>query len=219
MTRKKALPGFTRSLVQFVLLSCVLCFSWFQSFGATNETAGVLPPCCRPLAAQTNYTDKSLFLLDSTWTSDTGRSVKLGVLRGKPQVVAMIFASCQFTCPLTVSDLQRIEAALPPDLRTNVGFTLITFDSVRDTPKVLHAYRAEHGLSTQNWTLLRGEPDDVQELAALLGVVYRQDAKGDFAHSNLITVLNAEGEIVLQQPGINLPPDEIVAKLEAISRP
>jgi protein SCO1/2 len=69
-----------------------------------------------------------------------------------------------------VSDLQRIEAALPENLRTNVGFTLISFDSTRDTPATLQAYRAKRELSTQNWTLLRGEPDDVRELAALLGV-------------------------------------------------
>jgi protein SCO1/2 len=143
----------------------------------------------------------------------------LGVLRGRPQVVAMFFASCQFTCPLTVSDMQRIEAALPENLRTNVGFTLISFDSKRDTPAALKAYRASRELSNQNWTLLRGEPDDVRELAALLGVIYRQDANGSFAHSNVITVLNAEGEIVYQQPGLNLPPDEIVAKLKTISPP
>ena len=120
---------------------------------------------------------------------------------------------------LWVADLQRIEAALPPSLQTNVGFTLISFDSTRDTPTVLKTYRAQHQLSNENWTLLRGEPDDVQELAALLGVIYRKDAKGDFAHSNLITVLNAEGEIVFQQPGLNLPPDEIISKLKTLSSP
>lgn len=189
------------------------------AFGATNETEEALPPCCRALTAPTNYTDKSLYLLDSKWTSDTGREVKLGALRGKPQVVAMFFASCQFTCPLTVSDLRRIEAALPENLRTNVGFTLISFDSVRDTPSALNVFRAKRELSNANWTLLRGDPDDVRELAALLGVIYKQDANGDFAHSNLITVLNAEGEIIFQQPGLNLPPDEIVAKLKAITPP
>lgn len=219
MTRNKAVPGLRRSRVLFVLFSCVLCISWFHSFGATNEVPEVLPPCCRPLAAQTNYTDKSLYLLDSIWTSDTGRQVKFGVLRGKPQIVVMFFASCQYTCPLTVADMQRIEAALPPNLQTNVGFTLISFDSTRDTPTVLKTYRAQHQLSNENWTLLRGEPDDVQELAALLGVIYRKDAKGDFAHSNLITVLNAEGEIVFQQPGLNLPPDEIISKLKTLSSP
>ena len=184
-----------------------------------NENAATVPPCCRHLAAAANYTDKSVYLLDSTWTTDAGQSVKLGTLRGRPQVVAMFFASCQFTCPLTVNDLKNIEAALPADLRTNVGFTLISFDSRRDTPSVLHAYRASHDLLGPDWTLLRGEPEDVRELAALLGVIYKQDAAGNYAHSNLITVLNAEGEIIFQQPGINLPPDEIVAKLKSITTP
>ena len=186
---------------------------------ATRKTAQVLPLCCRPLAAATNYTDKSLFQLESAWTSDANRKGKLGVLRGKPQVVAMFFASCQFTCPLTVSDMQRIEAALPENLRTNTGFLLVSFDSVRDTPAALKAYRAKRELSNQNWTLLRGEPDDVRELAALLGVIYKQDANGDFAHSNVITLLNAEGEIVFQQPGLNLPTDEIISKLKTLSSP
>jgi protein SCO1/2 len=197
----------------------ILALSAATALAATNETAGVLPPCCRPLAAQTNYTDKSLYLLDSTWTSDAGRKVKLGMLRGRPQVVVMFFASCQFTCPITVSDVQRIEASLPENLRTNVGFTLISFDSTRDTPAALKIYRVQRELSNQNWTLLRGEPDDVRELAALLGVIYREDASGSFAHSNVITVLNTEGEIVYQQPGLNLPPDEIAAKLKTISPP
>ncbi len=197
----------------------ILTLSASTALAATNETAEVLPPCCRPLAAGTNYTDKSVYLLESTWTSDANRRVKLGVLRGRPQVVALFFASCQFTCPLTVSDLQRLEAALPENLRTNTGFLLISFDSERDTPAALKAYRAKRELSNQNWTLLRGEPDDVRELAALLGVIYKKDANGDFAHSNVITVLNADGEIIFQQPGLNLPPDEIVAKLKSISPP
>ena len=197
----------------------MLALSAANALAATNEVAEVLPPCCRPLAAQTNYTDKSLFLLESVWTSDANRQVKLGVLRGRPQVVAMFFASCQFTCPLTVSDLLRIEAALPENLRTNTDFLLVSFDSERDTPAALKAYRAKRELSNQNWTLLRGEPDDVRELAALLGVIYKRDANGDFAHSNVITVVNAEGEIIFQQPGLNLPPDEIVAKLKSISPP
>jgi protein SCO1/2 len=196
-----------------------LCLLAAATSCATRSTENELPPCCRPIAAQTNYTDKSIYLLDSIWTSDADKKVKLGVLRGRPQVVAMFFASCQYTCPLTVSDLRRIEAALPENVRANTGFTLISFDSKRDTPAALRAYRERQQLGRKNWTLLRGEPDDVREIAALLGVVYKQDADGNFAHSNLITVLNAEGEIVFQQPGLNLPPDEIVTKLKSLCLP
>ena len=36
----------------------------------------------------------------------------------------------------------------------------------------------------------------------LLGVKYQKLAQGQFAHSNLITVLNAEGEITFQREGL-----------------
>ena len=56
--------------------------------------------------------------------------------------------------------------------------------------------RQTHALSAESWTLLHGEPDDVLELAALLGLKFKEDANGQFAHSNVITILNAQGEIV-----------------------
>ncbi len=181
--------------------------------------------CCRVDSKPTNDasralaapTDKSLYQVSSYWTTDTGKQIPLSAIGGKPQVVVFFFSTCQFTCPIIINDLKRIAAGLPENLGSNVGFTLISFDSERDTPKVLHAVRQERGLAGDNWTLLRGEPDDVRELATLLHVNYRQDASGQFAHSNVITVLNAGGEIVMQQTGFNLPPDSIITKLEALS--
>ena len=129
--------------------------------------------------------------------------MKLDRLKGRPQVIAMFFVNCQYACPLIVNDMRRIEAALTPAQRARVGFTLVSFDAKRDTVEALAEYRRVRDLPAENWTLLRGAPDDVLELAALLGVRYKQDAGGQFAHSNLITVLNAEGEIVHQQIGLN----------------
>lgn len=174
-----------------------------------------LSPCCRAALSARPPTDQSLYLLDSEWASDVGRKVKLGVLRGRPQVLAMFFASCEFTCPVTVNDMKRIQEALPLELRDQVDFTLVTFDTERDTPKALHVYRERTRLGTDHWTLLTGKPDDVRELAALLGVNYQKDAKGQFAHSNLITVLNTEGEIIHRQVGLNQEPAETIKALAA----
>jgi protein SCO1/2 len=144
--------------------------------------------------------------------------LKLAALRGRPQLVTMFFASCQFTCPILVSDMKRIEAALPQGVRTNVGFVLVTFDSERDTPEALAAYRKIHGL-TSNWTLLRGAPDDVLELGALLGVKFKKDLRGQFAHSNVITVLDAGGETVRQIVGLNRDASEAVKAVEQALTP
>ncbi len=173
------------------------------------------PPCCRAALATNAPTDRSLYLLDSTWTSDVGRKVKLGVLRGRPQVLAMVFTRCESACPIIVSDLQRIQRTLSPEQRDRVDFVLVSFDTERDTPEALRAYREQMHLGTDHWTLLTGRPDDVRELAVLLGVNYQRDARGQFAHSNVITVLNAEGEIIHRQAGLGQEPAESVAALAA----
>ena len=187
--------------------------------GTANAADTGPASCCVPTAspATTNFTDKSIYQTESKWTTDTGKRIGLGELKGKPQVVAMFFANCQFACPIIVNDMKRIEAALTPELRKRVGFTLVSFDAKRDTPAALAAYRLTHALPADNWTLLHGEPDDVLELAALLGLQFKEDANGQFAHSNVITILNAQGEIVHQQIGLNQDIKETVRILRQLA--
>src|SRR4029077_7658395 len=123
---------------------------------------------------------------------DVERQIKLGVLRGRPQIVAMFFTHCEYACPILVGELKAIEAKLPSAVLGKVDFLLVSIDSKRDTPAELAAFRARRELSTLRWTLLHGGADDVRELAALLGVNYTEDARGQFAHSNVITLLNSE---------------------------
>lgn len=171
--------------------------------------------CCTTNASDPGpFSDTSLYQLDSTWTSASGKELPLSEFKGRVQVVTMFFARCEFACPILVHDMKRIEAALPATLRTNVGFLLVSFDSERDTPEALRAYSQRVELDTNRWTLLRGSSDDVLELAALLGIKFKRDSRGQFAHSNVITVLNSAGEIVFQQVGLN---QDIQPTLRAIA--
>ncbi len=198
----------TLAVISLVLaLTCLLLCAGDLSL-ANRQHA-----CCSSNEPATAFTDKSLYQVGSRWTIDAGKQIRFGELRGRPQVVLMFFANCQYACPILVNDMQRIEAALTPAQRARVGFTLVSFDPKRDTPEALAQYRQVRGLAAGRWTLLRGEPDDVQELAALLGVRYKQDARGQFAHSNVITVLNAHGEIAHQRVGLNQDIQETVRLL------
>ena len=179
-----------------------------------DPALGDKPFCCATnLPPSAVFTDQSLYQLDSTWTNDAGQSVKFSQLQGRVQVVVMFFASCTYACPIIVHDMQRIEAALPEKVRAGTGFTLITIDPERDTPEALHAYRSVHKLTLNRWTLLHGTPDDTLELAALLGVKFKRETSGQFAHSNLITVLNEQGEIIHQQIGLNQDLAETVSRI------
>lgn len=161
--------------------------------------------CCVPGKSDTAArppTDRSLYQLDRTWTNDAGQTVTLAALRGRPVAVAMFFAQCEYACPVIVNDLKRLRASLPEEQRARLQLVLVSFDTVRDTPAALRAFRARMDLDA-GWTLLRGEAEAVQDLAMLLGVKFKADTRGQFAHSNLLTVLDAEGEIALQVAGLN----------------
>lgn len=164
------------------------------------------PACCAALENREskieNLSPRSLYQLDASFTTDTGRTLTLGELRGRPVVLTMFFASCGYACPLLVTDMQALRGQLPAEIRAQALFVLVTFDSARDTPAALAKYRAQRSLDDQ-WVLLHGNDDAVRELAALLGVKYKQEASGAFAHSNLFTILNPVGEIVHQRAGLS----------------
>ena len=194
-------------------------FAVYLALPATATRAGELPltnrcPACSLMSEPpAHYTARSLYQIESHWTTDGGKPIKLGDLAGKPQVVLMFFSRCTYACPILMNNLKRISDALTPEQRARVGFTLVSFDTEHDTPAVLKEYRQGWNLPVENWTLLHGKPDDVREMAALLGVKYQQDANGQFAHSNVISILNAQGETVYQQIGLNEDIGETVQTL------
>lgn len=181
-----------------------------------GETAKKPDACCTPIAAAA-FTRNSLYQLGVTFTDDAGQPVTLASFRGRPVVLNMFFASCGYACPLTVTDLLAIQGRLPAELRAQTVFVLVSFDVARDTTEMLAKYRTQRGLDGQ-WVLLRGDNDSVRELAALLGVKYKQEADGMFAHSNIFTLLNREGEIVHQRQGLKGGLDEAATALVAMGR-
>lgn len=159
----------------------------------------------------------SLYQLEAAYTGDDGRPFALAQLRGRPVVLAMFFASCTYACPMIVADMTRIRDSLPADLRDRAALVLVSFDAKRDTPKALNQYRKDRQLTSQ-WTLVRGDDGPVRELAALLGVKFKQEADGQFAHSNIISILNTEGEVVHQRAGLKGGLEDATAALVRASR-
>ena len=121
-----------------MLLGCLLLGAGSAALTAADH-AGHAGHAELPAAA---YSARSIYQVESTWTTAAEQALRLGDLRGKVQVLAMVYTTCTSACPLIVSLMQLIEGALPPELRPHVGFVLVTFDPARDTPDVLSAYSA-----------------------------------------------------------------------------
>ncbi len=168
-----------------------------------------------PLAADAPLPGASLLHLDDVWTDHRGDAVRLADHRGHPTVVVLFYGTCISACPVLLRDAELIEAALPDDVRAATRFLMVTFDPERDTPERLAAYAAEKGLDRERWSFLTADDRAVRRLAAALGVRYRPDGQGGFAHTNLITVLDGDGVPVARLEGLGLGPDAAVAALRA----
>jgi protein SCO1 len=161
----------------------------------------------------------SIYNLTSSWTNQDGKPVTLDSLRGEPVVVAMAYTSCKDICPMIVADMVAIEDRIKESSPTKIRFAFFSIDSAVDTPERLKAYAEDHGLDPAHWTLYHGDDKAVRELAAALGVRYRRDASGGFDHSAIISLLNADGSIVFQQPDAQVKAEEMAKIIEALSKP
>lgn len=144
----------------------------------------------------------SLYELPSTWRDQRGDTLHLSDLAGRVRVVAMVYTSCQATCPLIVADLKHIESSIAAAQRRDIGFVLVSLDPWRDTPGRLAAWAQKTGLDSARWTLLSGSDDAVRELAASLDVRYQKQQNGEFAHTNGLTVLDRAGAVTHRQSGL-----------------
>src|SRR4051812_17554025 len=68
----------------------------------------------------------SLYQLSLPLTDQAGRTADWGMRRGKPQLVAMFYTSCQYICPLIVDSGKAIERQLDPAQQKKLGILLIS---------------------------------------------------------------------------------------------
>jgi protein SCO1/2 len=192
-----------------VILACGV-FAYLRPVLGEKRAPRSLSPTTGMLA------ERSLYRLDASFQNDESRPFRLSELRGNFQVLALVFTRCPSVCPTLVRELSALEHGMPSAISDATRFALVSIDPAHDTPAVLHAYRAKLGLSPDRWLLLRGEPNSIRELSALLGFSYSSADDGmPLAHSKLVTVLNRDGVIIHQQESVSADSQKIV---DAITR-
>ena len=134
----------------------------------------------------------SIYQLSVPFTDQLGRTSKLEDWRGKPVMISMFYSSCQFVCPRIVEALKRTEEGLA----IKVPVLMVSFDPVRDDTAALKAMADERHIDAKRWTLARTDARNVRKLAAMLGIQYRELPSGEFNHSSVIILLDAEGRVV-----------------------
>ena len=202
-----------KNILLFIAIA-IISFA-YPSCSSKTEKAS----CCKTDSELTEkageISDESVFLLDSDWESYHGQSIKLSDFKGKVVVAAMFFTTCPSACPRIAADMKNIESALTPEEREKVQFVMITMDVENDTPEQMQSFADNHGLG-DSWEMLRSGKNETMEIANVLGVKIKPLDSGGFDHSNIIHILNQEGEIVYQQMGLNVDPTESLREIRKL---
>ena len=154
------------------------------------------------LAAPAPLPTDSIYRANLTLTDAQSRPMPWAGQRGEVRIVSMFYTSCTFSCPMLVESIKVVLQALSSEERESVKVTLISFDPKRDTPVALAKMQKDRELDPARWTLLR--------------IRYRALANGDFNHTTLSVLVDAEGRIVASTEGIRGVPDP--AFLDAVRK-
>ncbi len=133
---------------------------------------------------------------DFTLTNHDGAPTRLSDFRGRLVVLFFGYTHCPDVCPLSLSDMRRVKAALG-DEAERVAFVFISVDGARDTPEVLRRYVKVFDADFHGLT---GDERTVREVALEYGAKFRAN-KAQSANPDLYTVdhtaytylLDAEG--------------------------
>ncbi|MCY1202333.1 hypothetical protein D9M71_167910 [compost metagenome] len=140
-------------------------------------------PAAQPLKAG-GTRDAQTWFTDTLLRDQNGREVRFysDVLKGRVVMLNVIFTHCNDACPLITRKLKEVREAMDGDLARQVYFISLSSDAENDTPEVLKAFAAKHGVDSPNWIFLTGDKANMDLVLSRLG----QLGDSPEAHSTLL---------------------------------
>ncbi len=160
--------------------------------------------------------EDSIYLLESKWKTPDNKVVTLETFKGQPVIIGMVYTQCPHACPMTINKIQKMESEFKKIGKKNYKVVLASFDVKRDTPEHLKKYAVSRNLGS-NWTFLSADKEGTaRELSVLLGISYKEIEGGEFAHSNVITLLDKNGVIKAKVESLSADHAPIVNQMKSL---
>lgn len=141
-------------------------------------------------------------------TTQDGQSMALAALRGKVVAVTFIYTGCPDICPLLTEKMAQVQDELGENFGAKIAFVSITLDPEHDTVEVLKQYAQLFGAKTEGWAFLTGPFEAIRDAAHRYGVFFARNQDGSIDHTQLTTLIDADGQMRVQYLGARFDPDE-----------
>ncbi len=171
-------------------------------------------------AASVDLPGDSVYQLHVPLRDQDGKSIDFASLRGKPRLITMFYASCPYMCPLIIDTARMSERALDEGERAKLSVLMVSFDAKRDDPAALKVLAEKRKVDTTRWSLTGTDAANVRKIAAILGVQYRPLDDGEFSHTSVLILLDAEGRLVARSEVMGkIDPEFISAIKQVLGKP
>ena len=145
---------------------------------------------------------------DFALTSQDGAPVTLDGFRGRVVAISFLYTACPDICPMLTQKMADVQDALGAKFGTKITFVSITLDPEQDTPEVLKDYAEFWGAKPEGWSFLTGSLEAVREVTRRYGVFFSKKEDGSVEHSQLTTLVDADGQMRVQYLGARFDPEE-----------
>jgi protein SCO1/2 len=107
---------------------------------------------------------------DITLLTQDNRQVRFyeDLVKGKIVTINFFYARCEGICPAVMTNLVKVQKLLDSRAASRVSMISITLKPQEDSPAVLQQYAEMHRIRL-GWTLLTGNPNDIERLRRSLG--------------------------------------------------
>lgn len=167
-------------------------------------------------AASADLPGDSVYQLHVPLLDQDGTSIDFASLRGKPRLITMFYASCPYMCPLIIDTARMSERALDESERAKLSVLMVSFDAKRDNPAALKALADKRKVDTTRWSLTGTDASNVRKIAAILGIQYRPLDDGEFSHTSVLILLDAEGRIAARSEIMGKPDPEFIQAIRQV---
>jgi len=131
-----------------------------------------------------------------------GEFVRARDLKGKPYMLNFIFTRCRAAkmCPASSTKMAAMQEEAREEGLSDLHFVTVSFDPAFDSPGILRTYGQGYGMEFENYHLLTGTKEVVDDLLRQVGILTIEE-DGTINHTIATLLVDAEGRITCRKEG------------------
>ncbi|MGJ8639811.1 MAG: SCO family protein [Opitutaceae bacterium] len=157
------------------------------------------------------YVKQGDYIPNFAMIDQDGEFMQIRELQGKAFVLNFIFTRCTVPkmCPASTTRMSDLQKAAGEAGLDDLEFVTITFDPEFDSPGILRQYAKGYGVELDNFHLLTGTSQLVQDLLRQFGILTMEE-DGTINHTMATLLVDDKGRVAFRKEGTSWTVDDFL---------